>query len=75
MKPFSLGLGGLIIRFYAMMAVVLIGGFTGQFWIMFFALPIFLSAMMGVSLDKKQEDAKESKNRTLVQNKSKAKAA
>lgn len=75
MKPFSLGLGGLIIRFYAMMAVVLIGGFTGQFWIMFFALPIFLSAMMGVSLGKKQEDAKESKNRTLVQNKSKAKAA
>lgn len=75
MKPFSLGLGGLILRFYAMMAVVLIGGFTGQFWIMLFALPIFLSAMMGIRMGKNQEDNKESKNRTLVQNKSKAQAA
>ena len=75
MKPFSLGLGGLIIRFYAMMAVVIIGGFTGQYWIMAFALPIFLSAMMGVSLGKKEKAVKESKNRTLKQDNTGAKAA
>jgi hypothetical protein len=74
MKAFSLGLSGLILRFYAMMAVVIIGGFTGQFWIMGFALPIFLSAMMGVKLGKK-EVAQESKNRTLKQNTAGSKAA
>ena len=74
MKPFSLGLAGLIIRFYAMMAVVLIGGFSGQFWIMLFALPIFLSGMMGVTFGGEKKEAV-SKNRTLTENKSTAKAA
>lgn len=73
MKPFSLDLGTLIIRFYAMMAVVIIGGFTGQFWIMGLALPIFLSAMMGVKLGGKKE--KEALKKELDQERAKAKAA
>lgn len=74
MKPFALGIGTLVLRFYAMMAVVLIGGFTGQFWIMLFALPIFLSAMMGIKIggQKKQPI---SKSRNLQQNDRAAKAA
>jgi hypothetical protein len=74
MKPFSLGLGTLVLRFYAMMAVVLIGGFTGQFWIMAFALPIFLSAMMGVKMGGKKKERR-SKERILQQNDRTAKAA
>lgn len=76
MKPFSLGLGTLILRFYAMMAVVILGGFTGQYWIMAFALPIFLSAMMGVKMSGKKNETKTiSKNRSLQQNDSAAQAA
>ena len=67
MKPFSLGLGTLVLRFYAMMGVVILGGFTGQYWIMVFALPIFLSAMMGVGISGKKK-ATVSKKRTLQQN-------
>lgn len=76
MKPFSLGLGTLVLRFYAMMAVVILGGFTGQYWIMVFALPIFLSAMMGIKMGGKKNETKTvSKNRRLQQNDSAAKAA
>lgn len=32
-----------------MMAVVIIGVFTGQYWLVVLALPIFLSAMLGFS--------------------------
>ena len=74
MKPFSLGLVGLILRFYAMMAVVLIGGFSGQFWIMLFALPIFLSGMMGIKFGGQKEETVSMK-RTLKQNESAAQAA
>ena len=43
--------GARILRFYLMMAVVIIAGFTG-YWLMgFLALPIFISVMMGVSFN------------------------
>ena len=54
MKSFKLDIAGLVLRFYLMMAVVLIGGFTGQWWIAIFALPIFLSAMMGITVGKEK---------------------
>lgn len=74
MKPFALGLGTLILRFYAMMAVVLIGGFSGQFWIMGLALPIFLSAMMGIKIGGRKKEVI-SKKRNLQQNTRAAQAA
>lgn len=74
MKPFSLGLGTLILRFYAMMGVVILGGFTGQYWIMALALPIFLSAMMGVKMGGRKQKAV-SKSRNLQQNNQAAQAA
>ena len=74
MKLFKLSVAGLILRFYAMMAVVVIGGFTGQYWLMVLALPIFLSAMMGAATDTQKEEII-SKNRTLVKDDQGAKAA
>lgn len=44
---FKLSIAGVVIRFYLMMAVVIIGGFTGMWWLAILALPIFLSAMVG----------------------------
>lgn len=49
MKYFSIGLGAIMIRFYLMMGVVIIGGFSGQWWLATLALPIFLSIMLGVT--------------------------
>ena len=43
---FKLGFAGVVIRFYMMMAVVLIAGFSGQWWLALLALPIFLSAIL-----------------------------
>ena len=58
MKPFQLDLAGLVIRFYLMMGVILLAGFTGQWWLALLGLPIFLSAMMGISFGSKKENKK-----------------
>ena len=47
---FSLSIGGVVIRFFLMMAVIIAGVFTGMYWLTILGLPIFLSALMGVSL-------------------------
>ena len=47
----KLNIGTVIIRFYLMMAIVIIGGFTGQWWIAILALPVFLSTMMAVKFN------------------------
>jgi ABC-type xylose transport system permease subunit len=60
MRYFAIGIDGLFIRFILMMACVIIGGFIGQFWIAGFALPIFLSAMLGISF--RRGSTTESKN-------------
>lgn len=49
MQMFKLNLVSLMIRFYLMMAVVIIAGFVGNWWISLLALPIFLSALAGVN--------------------------
>ena len=40
-----------ILRFYLLMAIVLIGGFTGIWWIAMLALPVFLSTMLAVKIN------------------------
>jgi len=40
-----------ITRFYIMMGVILIAGFTAQLWLCFLALPLFLSCMLGLRLE------------------------
>lgn len=59
MKAFDLGIGTVIARFYLMMGVILVAGFTGQWWLTILALPIFLSIMLGISFgkDEKKKDA------------------
>ncbi len=37
-----------VVRYYVMMGVVLLGGFTGMWWISLFGLPIFLTAILGM---------------------------
>ncbi|MTB49464.1 hypothetical protein [Lewinella sp. W8] len=56
MRFFAIGIDGLFIRFILMMACVIIGGFIGQFWIAGFALPIFLSAMLGVGFGREKKN-------------------
>jgi hypothetical protein len=49
MKPFNLRFDILLIRFYLMMAVIIASIFIGLPYLAFLGLPIFLSAMMGIS--------------------------
>jgi len=52
MEAFNLSLSGLMIRFFLMMAVIIIAGFTQTWWLAILGLPIFLSAMLGISTRK-----------------------
>ena len=59
MRFFALSFDKVILRFGLMMACVIIGLFSGQPLIAILALPIFLSATMGVSfMPEKKEDNK-----------------
>ncbi len=55
LKTFNLSIGTVILRFYMMMGVVIIAGFSGYWSIAFLALPIFLSIMMGITFTKDDE--------------------
>ena len=57
MKAFGLGLGTMLLRYYLMMLVVVIAGFTGMWWLSIFALPIFLSTIFGVKFGEKVKPA------------------
>lgn len=48
-KFFNLNLGTVLLRFYLMMGVVIVAGFSGYWLIGLLALPIFLSILLGVS--------------------------
>lgn len=44
---YNLSLAEIIISYLLMMAVIFIGIFSGQNWICFFALPLFMRGLMG----------------------------
>lgn len=48
MQAFEANFANVIIRFYLMMGVVLLAGFTGIWWLGLFALPIFLTGVLGI---------------------------
>jgi len=48
MKLLNLSLATLIFRFYLMMAIIIIAGFSGLWILSVLALPVFFSALMGV---------------------------
>lgn len=56
MTPFEANFANILVRFYLMMAIVLVAGFTGFWALGLLALPIFLAAILGIG--NKQEAVK-----------------
>ncbi|MFK7773117.1 MAG: hypothetical protein AB8F94_13300 [Saprospiraceae bacterium] len=56
LKAFDLNIGTVMMRFYLMMAVVIVAGFSGYWLIALLALPIFLSTIMGISFTKNNKE-------------------
>jgi hypothetical protein len=52
MKFLNLSLATLIFRFYLMMAIIIIAGFSGLWILSVLALPVFFSALMGIRFNK-----------------------
>lgn len=53
MKQFDISIGTMVLRFYLMVLVIIVSGFTGQWWISIIGGAIFISSLMGFSLGKK----------------------
>ncbi|RMF28312.1 MAG: hypothetical protein D6765_06165 [Bacteroidetes bacterium] len=49
MQFFEINVAQMVIRFYLMMAVILISFYLGLYWLALLGLPIFLSALLGVN--------------------------
>jgi hypothetical protein len=56
MKFFEASIGTIISRFFLLVALVIVAGFSGQWWISIFALPVLLSAMTGVRFGSKKKN-------------------
>lgn len=67
MRFFALSFDKVLLRFFLMMACVIIGVFSGQPLVTILALPLFLSAIMGVSF---QPEEKQSAVKTMVKTES-----
>jgi hypothetical protein len=52
MKLFQLSVVSFVWRLYLMMAIVVISGFTGLWFISILALPVFFSALIGMQFQK-----------------------
>ncbi len=65
MQYFNISLVTVMVRFYTMMAAVIIGVFSGQGWLAFLALPIFLSIMLGISFKKEKPKSAQIQKRTV----------
>jgi len=48
MKLFALDFGGMMVRYYIMMGLIIVPLFIGMPWLAFLALPVFLSAILGI---------------------------
>ena len=66
MKFLQLSVTGVIWRFYLMMALVIIAGFTGLWFLAILALPLFFTALMGISFEKKLKAKAEAKTQSRV---------
>ncbi len=52
MKFFELNFAQMLIRYYLMMMVIVIAGFSGQWWLAGLGFFLFLGAIMGAKLTK-----------------------
>ena len=62
MKAFTLPFDTLLLRFYLMMALVILAGFSGIWAIAFLAIPVFLTCLLGlrfVSARREQKQIRE----------------
>lgn len=48
MTCFNISLTTVLLRFYLMMAIVIVAGFSGMWWLSVLALPVFISNMIGL---------------------------
>ena len=55
MKLFELSIGTLMLRYYLMMGVVIVGGFSGNWWLAFLALPILMTCLMGMTFTREDK--------------------
>jgi len=51
-KAFDISIGTQVLRLYLVMILVLAGFFLHQLWITAIALPVFISAVLGISFKK-----------------------
>ncbi len=61
MRFYAITFDKVVIRFYLMMGVVLLGMFTGIYALALLALPIFLSAMLGITFKAEEKAVSDSK--------------
>ena len=54
MKSFEVNFGTLMLRFYLMMAIIIISFSIGLPWLAFLAFPVFMSCLMGVKFEWKR---------------------
>ncbi len=66
MNMFSLGIGGVVVRFFLMMAIIIVGVFAGMPWLTVLGLPIFLSALLGVSFVKPKSAVQQPKTSQMT---------
>ena len=66
MKLFRLDFASLLVRYYLLMAVVLIAGFTGMWWLAFLGLPIVLSCLAGCVFNGRSQKASHTGHATIT---------
>ena len=66
---FNLSFENVLNRYYLMMAIVIVAGFTGMWALGLLALPVFLSTIMGVSIKWEMKMEKEAKVKNLKSSK------
>ena len=65
MEFFNISVSTIVIRFFIMMAVIITGVFTGQYWLVVLGLPIFLSGILGIGFKTKNKDVKDAKQSNM----------
>lgn len=68
MEFFTLSIDKIVFRYFLMMAAVIVGVFTGQFWLAALGLPIFLSAILGLSFTSSKKAKNPAALRTVKKN-------
>lgn len=61
MKLYATNLAEMILRFYAMMAIILIAGFTKQWWLGIVGFVLFFATLVGAKLKDENTETGEGK--------------